>query len=1280
MAENSTNASHGRTLEPRDDESVSSDHSFMTQRRHILLQPDPPENENQSLPSNIDVSVSHHSVPRNQYRNRRDTQWHPPYYERQHHSNDDSTTSQRIHHTTSSSKDTTIELLTSIVNSNSKLHDSIVKQQELLMELIKSTSETNAKQTSLMETIIAGMSSIPRVPKQHFESSSTDGISFNSCHDSNTEKELSSHNVTSHVPDDASINSTHSLYGYQDTKLNLDTFDETWLEKSAATAKIWLSTAISELASKPYYHPLLTVDKKNINFAAAPEGSNATLHSTLQTKLSERFRTMMLNSGLTTGTEILKFIQDSLIILRGNKTTATNSMAEFYKIKWDPAQEDIYTFNSKFQNLLNLVLETNPSFSFDQVKYTWIQALPTDFSDLHTKFNKNNLDEKWKNVDKSGHLFIRTLEEMRHCNITFKEPNKNNDNNRSRAFTAKFLKSIPASDRGQFPADYPDSNKLLAKVTELIEAGSTRKDVETKFKEPYGYKSCWLCRILPFKKGAHTCENCPILKNLFKSYPSKTCSTLDVPPLICPLIGRSKSTSHLTSNVSTPAKIIHTNMCYDTGTTPKSLCSKREFFRDLILFDKPTYVSLADPNTSTRALGQGTLDIIINNQFRIWMHAYLTSSCDSLMSAVDHLSYKGNEIHGLNGKIDIIFPSCQFTVRASNNFEFNIHPGKTSTASVLWKPESNQLIDVIEDDNSLIQIKRVSSDALLPQRATTDSTGYDISSSQATVVPPNRTITVPLGFSMSFSNTLKCDLRPRSGLSLKGINVALGTIDPDYRGEIKAIVTNTTSTPFQISIGSRIGQLVFSPVSHPTPIEVATLPNTKRGTNGFGSSGSLPLSKSRRVHTRSSFQPRLETIHEQDHSNASYQQSHTTRNKAVSKTPKPTRESTNVNKISIEDLNKIIKNINVEVEDVPVPKAPKEILPDAIALFPLDMYKAGQLSITGNLELDKSASPHLPDIVDNTCDDHTPNNKLRTEEDSVPENNSSSPDHDSHTPRDEPHQMHQATEIFDESDFYKYTQDDDDHSVSSTEQIDTCSDDITLDCSNLHFLQSVLDNNTRPTPRIPPEDRVSSTEPVKKVVTTEYFQKCLGFRNVAPILKSISKHSKDTMVIRDTGKHPVLSRGETATLPKLKRNSNAIPRSSEYGKIWHYDIVYGNGRAIGGIVYALFFVDRKSRQKKIFGLKDLKKATLQRAMKTFIRKVGFYPDEIIADRDFKLIGEHIDDILEPFTQVSGAPSGRQSQVGLSESNWRYICNIARNYLVEHLLPPEFWFFAIKYAV
>ena len=178
----------------------------------------------------------------------------------------------------------------------------------------------------------------------------------------------------------------------------------------------------------------------------------------------------------------------------------------------------------------------------------------------------------------------------------------------------------------------------------------------------------------------------------------------------------------------------------------------------------------------------------------------------------------------------------------------------------------------------------------------------------------------------------------------------------------------------------------------------------------------------------------------------------------------------------------------------------------------------------------------------------------------------------------------------------------------------------------------------------------------------------------------MKEQAQDTVIIRDSGTDPILSRGEAATLPKKRRNTSEVVKPHAYGKIFHYDIVYGNGRAIGGINYALLFVDRKSRRKFLFGLQDLESPSIQRALKKFIRKLGHYPDKIIADRNFRIIGEHVDDLLEPHTQVSGAPSGRQSQNGLCEINWRYICNIARNYLAENLLPSQYWYFAVRYAV
>ena len=72
-------------------------------------------------------------------------------------------------------------------------------------------------------------------------------------------------------------------------------------------------------------------------------------------------------------------------------------------------------------------MDTNTAITFEQVKYTWIKALPSAFTDLHTKFNKNDLDDEWTNIKFSAELFIRTLEEMNNCNISFQDPSPSKD-------------------------------------------------------------------------------------------------------------------------------------------------------------------------------------------------------------------------------------------------------------------------------------------------------------------------------------------------------------------------------------------------------------------------------------------------------------------------------------------------------------------------------------------------------------------------------------------------------------------------------------------------------------------------------------------------------------------------------------------------------------------------------------------------------------------------------------------------------------------------------------
>ena len=134
-------------------------------------------------------------------------------------------------------------------------------------------------------------------------------------------------------------------------------------------------------------------------------------------------------------------------------------------------------------------------------------------------------------------------------------------------------------------------------------------------------------------------------------------------------------------------------------------------------------------------------------------------------------------------------------------------------------------------------------------------------------------------------------------------------------------------------------------------------------------------------------------------------------------------------------------------------------------------------------------------------------------------------------------------------------------------------------------------------PNIPPSDRVSSTEPKTKLITSEFLQKCVGFRNISRIIKHITSLTQDTILIRDTGNDPILSRGETATLPKSNSNHSPVARPNKVGDVFHYDIGYGHGRAIGGIHYVLFLVYRKTRIKYVFGLKNLEHDTILLQMK-----------------------------------------------------------------------------------
>jgi len=128
----------------------------------------------------------------------------------------------------------------------------------------------------------------------------------------------------------------------------------------------------------------------------------------------------------------------------------------------------------------------------------------------------------------------------------------------------------------------------------------------------------------------------------------------------------------------------------------------------------------------------------------------------------------------------------------------------------------------------------------LPAYATSGAAGMDVVSAEALILRPGSRLAVATGFAMAIPTGFEIQVRPRSGLALKhGIGVANtpGTIDSDYRGEVKVILVNQSDDNFPIARGDRIAQLVLAPVTLATWDEVDTLDETVRGAGGFGSTG-----------------------------------------------------------------------------------------------------------------------------------------------------------------------------------------------------------------------------------------------------------------------------------------------------------------------------------------------------------------------------------------------------------------------------------------------------------
>ena len=141
-----------------------------------------------------------------------------------------------------------------------------------------------------------------------------------------------------------------------------------------------------------------------------------------------------------------------------------------------------------------------------------------------------------------------------------------------------------------------------------------------------------------------------------------------------------------------------------------------------------------------------------------------------------------------------------------------------------------------------VLIKKLDPSVEMPSYKTSGASGMDLMAfiDKQIILPPKSSCLVPTGLSVAFSKEYEIQIRPRSGLAAKN-NISVlntpGTIDSDYRGEIKIILFNHGDSDFIINNKDRVAQMVLMPVHKMNLEEIEELPNTLRGKGGFGSTG-----------------------------------------------------------------------------------------------------------------------------------------------------------------------------------------------------------------------------------------------------------------------------------------------------------------------------------------------------------------------------------------------------------------------------------------------------------
>ena len=250
----------------------------------------------------------------------------------------------------------------------------------------------------------------------------------------------------------------------------------------------------------------------------------------------------------------------------------------------------------------------------------------------------------------------------------------------------------------------------------------------------------------------------------------------------------------------------------------------------------------------------------------------------------------------------------------------------------------------------------------------------------------------------------------------------------------------------------------------------------------------------------------------------------------------------------------------------------------------------------------------------------------------------------------------------------------------STMQNMICSNNLLLGHHHLISKLPKLSNTT--THAYPPMrtvDKPITNATHQSVFSIDQLRKGFGFRGVQNIIKELQETSTNFR-ISTMDRESIVDLGEISTIDAPRRNTKVTTLPQTLGDVIHMDIIFGSNTAIGGTKYALFLVDKATRNKFIYPLTSVKHANIISALQQFQKDIGMAPKILRTDFDYKLMGkEVIQHFADSPTQLEAAPPDQQNQNGLCERNWRSILRMARSWLAHSLLPSTFWWHSLKRA-